>query len=101
MVIIITIKTGSADVKYKIKESRLRWYGHVMRSGDDSTLKNIMDAEVRGRRSKGRQKKRWIDLVRQDMKTVGITDKDAQRRSLWRRSIRVAQKIKSWNCLSP
>ena len=90
MVIIITIKTGAADVKDKIKESRLRWYGHVKRSGDDSFLKNIMDAEVRGRRSQGRQRKRWIDLVRQDMKTIGITKQDTQRRSLWRRSIHVA-----------
>ncbi len=86
----IRLKTGVADVKDKIKESRLRWYGHVKRSGDDSFLKNIMDAEVRGRRSQGRQRKRWIDLVRQDMKTVGIKDEDAQRRSLWRRSIHVA-----------
>jgi len=49
-----------------------------------------MDAEVRGRRSQGRQRKRWRDLVRQDMKTVGITDEDTQRRSFWRRSIHVA-----------
>ena len=53
----IRLKTGVADVKDKIKESRLRWYGHVKRSGDDSFLKNIMDAEVRGRRSQGRQRK--------------------------------------------
>src|SRR6266536_1198343 len=56
MVIIITIKTGATDEKDKIKESRLRWYGHVRRSGDDSFLKNIRPYGRRGQRKKKSRK---------------------------------------------
>jgi len=52
---------GVACITDKIREARLRWYGHVMRREDESCIKRIMTAEVTGvtgRRSRGRQKKR-------------------------------------------
>ena len=44
---------------------KLRWYGHVMRREDENCMKGILTAEVRGRGSLGRQKKRWGDTIQQ------------------------------------
>jgi len=44
---------GVACVTDKIREARLRCYGHVMRIEDENSMKRIMTAEVNGRRSRG------------------------------------------------
>ena len=49
-----------------------------------------MEAEVHGQRSRGRQKKRWIDLVTADTKKLQLTDDDTGDRNKWRRRIHVA-----------
>ena len=35
----------------------VRWYGHVLRSDDDSVLRVALDLEVSGKRKQGRPKK--------------------------------------------
>ena len=35
-----------ACITDKIREARLRWYGHVMRIKDENSMKRIMMAEV-------------------------------------------------------
>jgi len=49
-------------------------------------MKRIMTAEVNGRRSRGRQKKRFGDMIQQDMKNIGSTGD----RKKWRGRIGVA-----------
>jgi hypothetical protein len=83
-------KLGVACISDKIREARLRWYGHVMRREEDSCLKRIMKAEVYGRRSRGRQKKRWEDAIREDMKQLKLKNEDTKDRGKWKRRIRVA-----------
>src|SRR6218665_892594 len=43
-----------------------------------------------GRRSRGRQKKRWRDKIQEDLKTLKLKKEDADDRNKWRRRIRVA-----------
>ena len=81
---------GVACITDKIREARLRWYGHVMRREDESCMKRIMTAEVTGRRSRGRQKKRWGDMIQQDLKSLRLKKEDTGDRNKWRRRIRVA-----------
>ena len=38
-----------ACIADKIREARLRWYGHAMRREDENSMKRIMMAEVNGR----------------------------------------------------
>ena len=83
-------KIGVTCITDKIRESRLRWYGHVQRSKEDGCIKRILNAEIYGRRSRGRQRKRWIDTVQQDMKKLHLTPETAANRSEWRRRTRVA-----------
>jgi len=70
----------------KIREARLRWYGHVMRTADESSIKRIVTAEVNGRRCRGRQKKRWGDKIglQLDMKSPikEIKSKEVERKDL-------------------
>src|SRR6218665_3154933 len=64
-------KIGVACITDKIREARLRWYGHVERSGD-TNIRRIMKSEVQGLRSRGRQKKRWMDMIQEDLKFLNL-----------------------------
>src|SRR6218665_1369526 len=61
---------GVACITDKVREARMRWYGHVMRREDGCCIKRIMNAKVYGRRSRGRQKKRWRDEIQEDRKAA-------------------------------
>ena len=76
---VIRDKIGVAYIEYKIKETRLRWFGHI----------KSMDALVRRsekldrsdyRRSRGRSKKSWSEVIRHDLKTFGLVEGMAQDR---------------------
>ena len=81
---------GVANITDKVREARLRWYGHVRRREEHASIRRIMEADVHGRRSRGRQRKRWIDVVNGDMKTLKLTEDDTEDRHQWRRRTRVA-----------
>ena len=55
----------------KLRNARLRWYGHVKRREEDYVGKRIMEMAVPGRRKTGRSRRRWMDLLREDMEKVG------------------------------
>ena len=69
-----------------IKKSRLRWFGHVERKDDNDCI----TSEVEGIRQRGRPKKTWWDCVKNDMESLGLSQKDAQSRNKWRRRIKGA-----------
>src|SRR6218665_2914180 len=72
---------GVACITDKVREARMRWYGHVLRMEDGCCIKRIMNAEVYGRRSRGRQKKRWRDKIQEDLKTLKLKKEDADDRN--------------------
>ena len=55
----------------KMKEGRLRWYEHVMRKDQEYVRKRMMEMELLGKRKKGRLKRRFLDVVKEDMGEVG------------------------------
>jgi len=59
--------SGVACITDKVQEARLRWYGHVKRREEDGCAKRILEANVRGQRSRGKQRKRLIDVVKYNM----------------------------------
>ena len=63
---------GVEHITTFIRSGRLRWYGHVMRKGDENWVKNCMEYRVEGRRSVGRPRKTWLDSVEADMAEHGI-----------------------------
>ena len=44
-----------------IRSGRLRWYGHMMRKGDDDWVKECMEYRVEGREPVGRPRKTWLE----------------------------------------
>ena len=77
-------------VSLMIKKSRLRWFGHVEWKDDNDWVKCCITWEVEGIRPRGRPKKTWWDCVKNDVESLGLSQKDAQSRNKWRRRIKGA-----------
>ena len=59
----------------KMREKRLRWFGHVWRGEEQRLCKRVMGLKV-GRRSRGRPKRRFMDCIEEDLeiKVLEVTD---------------------------
>ena len=83
-------KLDLQDLTVVIRERRLRWYGHVMRSSGE--INRITDRTTflrePGKQRKGRPKKTWYDCVKQDLKSLDISSEVALDRVAWRSAIR-------------
>src|SRR6218665_4198991 len=62
------IRRAEKVVIEKIKRRRLEWFGWERMEGK----RLLMHGYVRGERSKGRQRKRWMDNFREDLEERGI-----------------------------
>jgi len=61
-------RLGIDDLTLVLQQNRLRWYGHVLRKDDDDWVKKCMEYEVEGRSPRGRPKRTWREVVREDCK---------------------------------
>ena len=48
-------------------QSRLRWYGHVMRGDIHSQRQEVMEVEITGKRKNGRPRKLWEECLKTDL----------------------------------
>ena len=81
-----TVKVERSGMK--IREGRLRWYGHVMRRDQEHVGRKMMEMELPGKRRRGRPKRRFVDVVKEDMGEVGAKETDVEDRKIWRMMIR-------------
>ena len=75
------------DIAESIRESRLRWFGHVMRKKEDDGVKKCMNMTVEGTKIKGRRTT-WLKTVQGDMKLKDLKEEDAMNRVKWRAGIK-------------
>ena len=68
----------------KMREGRLRWYEHVMRRDQEYVERKMMEMELPGKRRGGRPKRRFLDVVKEDMGEVGVKETDVEDRKMWR-----------------
>ena len=68
----------------KLRNAKLRWYGHVKRREEGYVGKRMMEMAVPGRRKRGRPRRRSMDLARDDMKRVGAREGDEVNRVKWK-----------------
>ena len=78
---------GTAHVRGfgdKVREARLRWFGHVQRRDSEYIGRRMLSFDLPGRRrSRGRPKRRFRDVVKEDMKVAGVREEDAGDRVRW------------------
>ena len=60
-----TTKVG--ELSKKVQESRLKWYGHVLRREEEYVGERVMAMEVLGKRRRARPKWRWLDNIKNDL----------------------------------
>ena len=61
-----------------MRESRLRWYGHFMRRDQEYVGRKMMKTELPEKRRRGRPKRRFLDVVKEDMGEVGAKETDVE-----------------------
>ena len=66
-----TTKVG--EIAKKVQESRLKWYGHVLRE-EEYVGKMVMP----GKRRRGRPRRRWLDNLRNDLSEKELSGEEAQ-----------------------
>ncbi|XP_035830627.1 uncharacterized protein LOC118479881 [Helianthus annuus] len=79
-------RQGIASISDKIREGRLRWFGHVRRRQTTDPIRIVETLIVDGRRSRGRLKMTWDERIRQDLH---LSEDMVEDRTSWRRMIKV------------
>ena len=60
----------------KTREARLIWYGHLRRKDDGYIWRRMLRMELPGKRRRGRPKRRFMGVVKEDMAEVEVTEED-------------------------
>jgi len=63
---------------------KLRWYGHVLRKGENDWVKYIKYV-VEGVRSRDRPKKTWTEVTEKDRQNWQLCKEDVMDRRKWRK----------------
>ena len=69
-------------------QNRLRWYGHVLLKENNDWVKKCMEYEVEGPRPRGRPKRTWTEVVKEDCQAHKLNTEDAMDRSKCRKLIK-------------
>ena len=62
----------SPDFVTSINIARVRWAIHVQRMNDEDVFKRIMKYTPKGKIRRGGPRLRWIDVVLEDVKVLGV-----------------------------
>ena len=80
-----------------IQSRRMRWAGHVARTGEERGVYRVLVGEPEGRRPLGRPRSRWEGNIKMDLQEVGYGGMDwielAQDRDRWRELVNAAMKL--------
>ena len=68
----------------KTREARLKWYGHAWRKDDGYNGRRMLRMELPGKRKRGRPKMGFMDVVREGMAAVDVTEEDTEVKTEWR-----------------
>ena len=72
--------TEVGEISKKVQESRLKWYGHVLRREEEYVDKRVKVMEGPGKKRRGRPKRRWSDSIRNDLSERELSGEEVQDR---------------------
>ena len=88
----------SPNIVRGIKLRRMRWAGHVARTGEERGVYRVLVGKPEGKRPLGRPRRRWADNIRMDLQEVGCGYVDwiglAQDRDRWRTLVSAVMNIR-------
>uniref|UniRef100_A0A914X8P3 Reverse transcriptase domain-containing protein n=1 Tax=Plectus sambesii TaxID=2011161 RepID=A0A914X8P3_9BILA len=82
-----------APIAEKLRESQLRWYGHILQADDRTIVKTGFTLEVPGARLKGRPKQRWTNTLHNDLKIASLRPNKALNHDLKHQRARRADPV--------
>jgi hypothetical protein len=65
-------------VTWRLRERRLKMYGHLERMDEDRIARRLWKAEMRGRRPVGRPRTRWRGMLERDVDGLNMTVEEAR-----------------------
>ncbi|VDO60283.1 unnamed protein product [Haemonchus placei] len=74
----------TAPIRLKMREQRLRWFGHVLKRPQSHPVREAMEFEAQGKRPGRATEKRWRDVTMKDLSEAKVTAEDAVDRMKWR-----------------
>jgi hypothetical protein len=88
---------SSSSIIRIIKSRRMRWAGHVARTGEKRNGYRLLVGKPEGKRPLGRPRRRWVDNIRMDLGEMGWDDVDwiglAKDRNRWRAVVNSVLKL--------
>ena len=76
-------RCGLPDLESRLRQRRLRWFGHVKRAEAD-IIGEVSTLPVAGRRPPGRPQKTWHDCIKEDLRALHIKEDAAYDRKRWK-----------------
>ena len=76
------------SVRELIQTKRLSWFGHLERMDDNNWVSKCRHCVVDGRSVKGRPRKTWNEVVRNDLKEKNLDKELAKDRVAWKSLIK-------------
>ena len=80
--------TNQKDIQTEIKQRRWKWLGHILRKETSNITRVSLRWTPTGKRKRGRPKETWRRTIENEMKELGLTwpelEKRAKDRQGWR-----------------
>ncbi|KAH0436082.1 hypothetical protein IEQ34_026489 [Dendrobium chrysotoxum] len=87
-------KVGVAPVEDKIRESRLRWFGHIKWWPFDDPVRKVDVLDLTYvKKGRGRPKNTWLENIRNDLSLLDLNENLTFNMTQWRKKIHVTSLI--------
>jgi len=90
--VVVRERVGAAPLEDKLRDTRLIWFGHVKIRGVDAPVRRSEAIDLSHYRiGRGCPKMSWNEIIRSDMKFMGLTEDMAQDKNMWRSRIKIVE----------